>query len=109
MRGEEDGRTTRADGADELPQIAPRLRVEAGGGLVEEQHLRLVHQRDGDRQPLALTTRELLLFLLRLVLQADRSKERHRVDPLAIEQREKLHDLLCHEVLREGALLQLNT
>ncbi len=31
-----------------LPQLVATLRVETGGGLVEEQHRRPVHQRGGE-------------------------------------------------------------
>ena len=37
-----------AQRADHLPHVAPQLDVDAGGGLVEEQDLRLVRQRLGD-------------------------------------------------------------
>jgi hypothetical protein len=35
-----------------LPEIAPRLRVHAGGRLVEQQQLRLVNQAGRQREPL---------------------------------------------------------
>ena len=41
-----------------LPQQAPRLRVEAGGGLVEQQHLGVVHQGARDHHALLLPARE---------------------------------------------------
>ena len=37
---------------DLVPELAPRLRVDAGGRLVEQQQLRLVHHAGGQRQPL---------------------------------------------------------
>src|SRR3954468_9488232 len=52
---------------EDPPEIDPGLRVDAGGRLVEEQHLRRVHQRAGQHQPLRETTRE---------------AEDHRVGPL---------------------------
>ena len=39
---------------DEVPQRAPALRIEAGRRLVEEDQLRIVDERQRDRQPLAL-------------------------------------------------------
>src|SRR3989442_3326198 len=36
----------RPEAADHVPQLAPRLRVEPGGGLVQEQELRPGHERD---------------------------------------------------------------
>ena len=41
-----------------LPQHVPGLRVEAGGRLVEQQHLGLVDQRPGDREPALHPARE---------------------------------------------------
>ena len=37
---------------EDPPEVDARLRVDAGGRLVEEQHLRLVHERAGHHQPL---------------------------------------------------------
>ena len=37
---------------DLVPELAPRLGIDAGGRLVEEQELRLVHDAGGERQPL---------------------------------------------------------
>ena len=39
--------------ADLLPQVSPARRVEAGRGLVEEEHLGLVHERQGQVEPAA--------------------------------------------------------
>src|SRR5206468_7664547 len=108
VRREEHRRPAFADRADQLPQVAPRLRIEASRGLVEEEHLRLVDHRDRDRKTLALAAGELLRFRLRLVLETHRAEERERVDPAPIEQREEIHDLLREEVLGKGALLQLH-
>ena len=41
---------------DHAPQLVATLRVEAGGGLVEEQHRRPVHQRGGEVEPAAHAT-----------------------------------------------------
>ena len=43
---------------DLVPELAPRLGVDAGGGLVEQQQLRLVDQAGGERQPLLPAARE---------------------------------------------------
>ena len=41
---------------DHAPQLVATLRVEAGGGLVEEQHRRPVHERGGEVEPAAHAT-----------------------------------------------------
>src|SRR5262245_10302757 len=51
VRGEDDGHARRAQGAHELPHVAPQFDVDAGGRLVEEQDARLVRQRLGDHHP----------------------------------------------------------
>ena len=43
---------------EQIPQQAARHRIDAGGRLVEEQQLRLVHQRAGQRQALLETARQ---------------------------------------------------
>src|ERR1700680_1504547 len=51
MRGEDDGGTAGVDVAQELPHRASDLDVDAGGRLIEDQQLRLVHQRARDHEP----------------------------------------------------------
>ncbi len=47
------------DVLDELPRVAPGLRVEAGRELVEDRDLRVADERERDREPLLLAAREL--------------------------------------------------
>ena len=49
VRGQEDRGSAGLDASDELPEIAPRLRVQSRRRLVEKQDLRLVHERGRDR------------------------------------------------------------
>src|SRR5438876_7146325 len=44
VRGEEDGRALALERADALPDQPPRLRIEAGGRLAEDEEARLVEQ-----------------------------------------------------------------
>src|SRR5258705_359837 len=57
--GEEDGAARAAKAADPVPQLAARLRVEARGGLVEEQELRPGDECARHREALLLAAREL--------------------------------------------------
>jgi hypothetical protein len=50
--GEEDGHAALAQRGDELVYLTGRDRVEPGGGLVEEQHRRVVQQCPGECDPL---------------------------------------------------------
>jgi hypothetical protein len=53
VRREEDGHTAPAELVDQLMDVAGGGRVQAGGRLVEEQHLRVAEQRPGQGDPLA--------------------------------------------------------
>ena len=57
--GQQDGALLAAQVLHQLVDFQARLRVEAGGGLVEEQHLRIVEQRQRQGQPLLLSAGEL--------------------------------------------------
>jgi len=50
VRGEQNGFAGLVVLANDLPQEQARLRVETGAGLVQKQHLRIVHHgaRDGE-------------------------------------------------------------
>ena len=48
-----------ADAIDELPELAPRERIHAGGGLVEHEQLRVVDQRAAEAELLLHAAREL--------------------------------------------------
>ena len=58
--------------------LLAELEVERAERLVEQQHLRLVHKRAGERDPLLLTTGELARLALAHPLQADDLQ--HRLD-----------------------------
>jgi hypothetical protein len=51
LRGEEDRDALRDELADDRPHRAPAARVEAGGGLVEEDDSRRADQRHGEVEP----------------------------------------------------------
>ena len=56
--GEDDGFAEAVVIADDLPQQQARLRIEAGAGLVEEQHFGIVHHGAGDGEALHHAARE---------------------------------------------------
>ena len=56
---EDDRHAAVADVLDELPGVAPGLRVEAGRELVEDRDLRVADERERDREPLLLAARQL--------------------------------------------------
>ena len=56
VRDEDHGHALVADAGDQLPRLAARLRIEAGGELVEDRELGASDQGERDRYALALTT-----------------------------------------------------
>jgi len=54
VSGEEDRGAGAAELAELIPQVGPVLRVKTGGRLIEEQHLRVVHDPQGYLEPAAL-------------------------------------------------------
>ena len=85
VRGEHDRGAVAVDLADHLPERPPGARVEAGGGLVEEGHDRVVDQRQGDREPLRLPPGELVDEGLGLVAQTDAGEQRRAVVAAAVD------------------------
>src|SRR6185369_11788981 len=59
MRREQRGAALPAKRLDQVPELPPRLRVQARRGLVEEQQLGIVDERARERQALALPTGQL--------------------------------------------------
>src|ERR1700680_4385935 len=57
MSGQENRLAALADAAHQVPDGAPRLRVQPGGQLVEKHHLRIVDQRKRNEQSLLLAAR----------------------------------------------------
>ena len=66
------------EAGDDVPELAARLRIEAGGRLVEEEQLGIADQRAGDGEPLLLAAGELLDPGVALVLELDQLQ--HLVD-----------------------------
>ena len=59
VRREQDRAARLLEAANDVPELAPALGIEAGGGLVQKQNLGIAHQRRRHGQPLALPARKL--------------------------------------------------
>lgn len=70
MRGQQHGLVARLDAVDQFPEIQPRLRVKAGGGFVEEHHVRVIHQRQRQQHALALAAGQLAGVTVEVFTQA---------------------------------------
>src|SRR3954451_19166966 len=58
MRGEKDRFSARPNAADQIPDSAPRLRIEPRRQLIEKHQLRIVDQRERDEEALFLSARQ---------------------------------------------------
>src|SRR5690242_6993540 len=56
MRGEQNCASVALKDADDIPQLAPALRVQAGRWFIQEQNFWITHQRGRDCQTLPLAT-----------------------------------------------------
>ena len=59
MRGEQHSAAGLAEAADDVPELAARLRIEAGRRFVEKQQLRIADEGTGHGQPLLLSAGEI--------------------------------------------------
>ena len=82
---QEHGLAALADPAHQIPDRPPRLRIEAGRQLVQEHDLRVVHQRQGDEQPLLLSARQRHEPGVALVVESELPEQRLAVDRGRIE------------------------
>ncbi len=93
---------------DEVPQLAARLRVEPGGGLVEKEEIRIADERARERQPLLLSARErdhARIALLLELHERDHLLRRRTAIEEAAEQPQGLED---GQLVGELRLLQLD-
>src|SRR5436853_22549 len=74
VRGQEHPATALAHLLDPVPQLAPSLRVQTGGRLVEEHEWRVMDRRDQQRQALLLPAGKLAKSLRSLLFQAHRTQ-----------------------------------
>ena len=104
--GEQDGLAERAQVLDRLPAPTARLRVEAGGGLVEEDQVGVARQREGEVEAAPLAARKLAdLGVLDLVELDDVQQvgERARLGVIGAP---AVEELLDPGLPGEAALLQ---
>lgn len=76
MRGHDDRTTRRLQFLQKFPYCVPRLRIQAHRGLVQEDDLRLMHQRPRGHEPLLLSARQLVHFGSRARTQVEALQQR---------------------------------
>ena len=76
VRREDDGAALGVDGPQDVPEVASRLRVQGRRRLVEEDDVGVMDEGAGDREPLLLSSRQLLRRGGTLLGEADESSIR---------------------------------
>src|SRR5256884_3405205 len=108
VRGQADRGARCPEAADRLPQLATRLRVEARGGLVEEQQLRLRDERARHRESLLLAAQEYTHPSGALLLEPDQAEHLLHGVRGPIKTAEQPYGLFDRELVGELRILQLN-
>src|SRR5690606_33426214 len=93
--------------ADDVPHPVAGLRVQAGGDLVDEQDLRVVHQRQRDEHALPLPAGELLDVRPLLLRQLQARQDPPPVGRVAVEGGEQLQRLADLDPRGQGGGLEL--
>jgi hypothetical protein len=106
--GEKHRPSARLQSLDNLPRLMPRLRVEPGRGLIEEQQLRIADQRAPERQPLLLSAREIAHVIRGLLFETNQSKHFWNALAPRVEAAEERDDLDDAQLLGELRFLKLN-
>ena len=106
MRREQHRPAARAEPEDDVPELPPRLRVQARGGLVEEEHVRIADQRAGDGEALLLPAREPFGPRCALVGQSDHLEHFVERATAQVERAEHAQVLLDGQLVRQVRLLE---
>ncbi len=106
MGGQEDSAPLLPHLKDRLVQVAAGLRVEPGGRLIEEDDLRLVHEREGQREPLPLPGRERVERGVPLLREREPLEEFPGVRAPGVERAEQFHRLPRRDLILQSRGLQ---
>src|ERR1019366_1728854 len=104
--GEEDGALLTAQVEHELVDFEAGLGVEAGGGLVEKEHLRVVEQGERQGEPLLLPAGEFAVLRVALLPELQALQELVAIHGTGVEGVEELHGLVDLDLLLEVGGLQ---
>src|SRR5690625_4635173 len=109
VRPQDDRCALVADVANHVPDGHPRPGIQPGGQFIQEDELRLVHQRQGDEHTLTLAAGQLLHVTFRLLGQAQALKQHLRVGLAVIERGKQPDGFPYSDAGRQGRSLQLDT
>ena len=88
--GHQDGALLAAQVEDELVDFEAGLRVEAGGGLIEEEDLRVVEHGEREGQPLLLSAGELGVLRVALLPELQALQELIAIHGAGVEGRRRV-------------------
>src|SRR5262245_2885614 len=108
MRCQQNRPASGAKALQHTPQLATRLRVEAGARLVEKQQIGSADERDRDRETLLLPARELDDPARALAFELDERQQIVDRPSSIVERSEQPKCLLDRELVGELGFLQLN-
>jgi hypothetical protein len=103
---EDDGLALRLDRLHQLPEVAPRLRIESGCRLIEEQHVGVVDERDGKQQPLLLSAGELAIVAPGELLERAQAQQLIDRQPVVVQPAEQTDALAHREEILQCRLLE---
>ncbi len=106
VRRQDRGPPPGAEVEDHVPELPPRLRVEPGRGLVEEQQLGVAHQGHRHGKPLLLAAGDLLDEGVGLRFERDPGQDVAGRQAVAVEAAEHRDQFAEGGFLREAGLLQ---
>src|SRR2546427_389882 len=108
VRGEDDRPALPAERSDALPEGAPGLRIQPGGGLVQKDNPRVIDERHGDREPLQLTAGQGVHPRLALLVELQPMDHVANRQGTPVECREQLERFVDRQALKEAGLLELH-
>src|SRR5229473_5066933 len=106
MGGQQHGAAGFLEGSNDVPKLAPALRIEPGGRFIEEKHPGRSHQRRRHRQTLPLPTGKLSHPGISFLLELQISKHFTCRARLAIEAGKKLDRFAYSQLFRKPGFLQ---
>ena len=108
VRGQHDRLAAGLDQIDEVPEVPARLRVEAGRGFVEEEHLRVIDDRERHQEPLALAAGKLARVPVEELFEAAETDDLRHVHGPGIEVLEQPQGLAHGQEFLERRDLELD-
>jgi hypothetical protein len=104
--GEDDRGAAAGERGDERPELAARLRVEAGGGLVEEEQFRVAEDAQRDVEPAALAAGEVAGPGAALLVQPDGGDDLVGIAAAGVVAGEVVHQFLDGDLVEPAGALR---